>query len=279
MFQNLGVMQGRLLNREVKSRMQSFPVKNWKKEFKHISNIKLNKIEWTIDFNGFLKNPINTNDGQVEIKRLKKKFRIDIPSITADFFMQKPYFKKKYNRYENKILNYISTLIINCSKIGIKFIILPLVDKSSIKSKNQEIKIISSLNKFIPLLKKKKIQILFESDFKPRKLLKFIKNFNKNYFGINYDSGNSTSLNFLFDEEMIYYNFIKNIHLKDRKINGSSKRFGSGDTNFFKLFSYLKAKNYNGNLILQSYLPRYKDQKKEFKYNLNFIKKIISSND
>jgi len=78
--------------------------------------------------------------------------------------MQKPYFKKKYEKYENKILNFISTLIINSSKIGIKFIILPLVDKSSIKSKNQEIKIVSALKKFTPLLKKKKIQILFKSN-------------------------------------------------------------------------------------------------------------------
>ena len=277
MLQNLGIMQGRLVNREIESRMQSFPVKNWKKEFKYISDIKLNKIEWTIDFKRFLKNPINTNHGQKEIIKLKKKFSVKIPSITADFFMQKPYFKKKYVKYENKILNFISTLIINSSKIGVKFIILPLVDKSSIKNKNQEIKIVSTLKKFTPLLKKKKIQILFESDFKPKRLLKFIKYFNKDYFGINYDSGNSANLNFHFDEEMIYYNFIKNIHLKDRKINGSSKSFGSGDTDFFKLFSYLKAKNYNGNLILQSYLPKYKDPKKEFKHNLNFIKKIIYS--
>ena len=39
---------------------------------------------------------------------------------------------------------------------------------------------------------------------------------------------------------MINFRYIKNIHLKDRKINGFSKRLGKGDTNFKKLLASLK---------------------------------------
>lgn len=274
MKKKIGIMQGRLLRREIKSRMQSFPIKQWKKEFKYLNKLKLNIMEWTIDYNKFDKNPINTKNGQREILRLKEKYQIKIPSVTADFFMQKPFFKKKYKKFESKIIKLISVLILNASYLKIKYIILPLVDRSSIKNRSEEVKLINSLNRFVPLLKQKNMNILFESDFKPKKLLEFIKFFNKSNFGINYDTGNSTNLNYIFENEMIYFNYIKNVHLKDRKVNGQSMRFGKGDTNFYKILNFFK-KKYNGNLILQSYLPIYKDPRKEIKYNLKYLNKII----
>ena len=82
---------GRLLRREIMSRMQS-SIKQWKKEFKYLNKLKLNIMEWTIDYDKFDKNPINTKNGQREILRLKEKYQIKIPSVTADFFMQKPFF-------------------------------------------------------------------------------------------------------------------------------------------------------------------------------------------
>ena len=275
MRKKIGIMQGRLLRREIKSRMQSFPIKQWKKEFKYLNKLKLNIMEWTIDYDKFDKNPINTKNGQREILRLKEKYQIKIPSVTADFFMQKPFFKKKFKKFESKIIKLISILILNASYLKIKYIILPLVDRSSIKNRSEEVKLINSLNRFVPLLKQKNMNILFESDFKPKKLLKFIKFFNKSNFGINYDTGNSTNLNYIFENEMIYFNYIKNVHLKDRKVNGESTRFGKGDTNFYKILNFFKKKKYSGNLILQSYLPIYKDPRKEIKYNLKDLNKII----
>ena len=275
MRKKIGIMQGRLLRREIKSRMQSFPIKQWKKEFKYLNKLKLNIMEWTIDYDKFDKNPINTKNGQREILRLKEKYQIKIPSVTADFFMQKPFFKKKFKKFESKIIKLISILILNASYLKIKYIILPLVDRSSIKNRSEEVKLINSLNRFVPLLKQKNMNILFESDFKPKKLLKFIKFFNKSNFGINYDTGNSTNLNYIFENEMIYFNYIKNVHLKDRKVNGESTRFGKGDTNFYKILNFFKKKKYSGNLILQSYLPIYKDPRKEIKYNLKYLNKII----
>ena len=61
------------------------------------------------------------------------------------------------------------------SKVRNKFVILPLVDGGSIKNKKQEKELISFCNKIVPVLKKAKIKILFESDYSPTKTLKFIK--------------------------------------------------------------------------------------------------------
>ena len=271
----LGIMQGRLVKREIKSKMQSFPWKNWKKEFRLLEKINIKNLEWTLDYKNFFDNPINNEKGCNEIIKLKKKYKIRLKSLTADFFMQKPIFKKKFENLESDTFNKIEHLIKNCNLVGIKYIILPLVDNSSIQNMYQVQKLMFFLKRIESSLKKYKVQILFESDFEPIKLLNFIKEINNKYFGINYDTGNSAALKYNFNKEMIYYKFIKNIHLKDRNSKGLSKRFGKGDTNFVKIINFLKKKNYKGNLIFQSALPANKDPMYEINYNLKFIKKLI----
>ena len=59
MLNKLGLIQGRLLKREIKSKLQSFPWSSWQKEFFNEKN-KLKNLEWTLDYKDFLKNPINT---------------------------------------------------------------------------------------------------------------------------------------------------------------------------------------------------------------------------
>ena len=279
MLNKLGLIQGRLLKREIKSKLQSFPWSSWQKEFFLMKKIGLKNLEWTLDYKDFLKNPINTKKGNVIIKKLKKKYKIQIKSITCDFFMQKPFYKKKFEIYQDKIFNYLKILIKNSSNLNVKYLILPLVDKSSLENKNEEKKLIFALSKLEKLLKKENIEILFECDYEPKKLNSFIKKFDTKLFGINYDTGNSTNLNYKFEKEMINYRYIKNVHLKDRKINGSSKRFGKGDTNFKKIISFFEKNNYKGKYIFQSYVPISKNSYKEFQMNLNFIKKIFRKND
>ena len=70
-IKNLGIMQGRLLPREIKYKMQSFPWKDWEKEFKILSINKLRNLEWTLDSKNFYKNPINTEKG---IKKIQNKY-------------------------------------------------------------------------------------------------------------------------------------------------------------------------------------------------------------
>ena len=88
--------------------------------------------------------------------------------------MQKPFWKQKEKK--DKLINIFKQVLQNSSKIGVKKIILPLVDNGSVKN-NQQLKIlISTLKKFIPILKKNKQEILFELNFNPTKALSFIKN-------------------------------------------------------------------------------------------------------
>jgi len=68
----------------------------------------------------------------------------------------------------------------------------------------------------------------------------------------NYDSGNSTSLGYNSKEELsILKKWIKNVHVKDRKIHGETVSLGTGDTDFDLFFSSLAEIKYLDDLIIQ----------------------------
>ena len=86
--------------------------------------------------------------------------------------MERPFWKQKnFKHYIKKI----ELLIKFCGIHKIKFIVIPLVDNSSIINNNVEKIVIRELNKLNEsLLGKDKINILFESDLqKTLSLLKF----------------------------------------------------------------------------------------------------------
>jgi len=209
------------------------------------------------------------------IKKITSQNNIKINSITADFFMEKPFWKQKNSSY---YLKKIELLIKFCGIHKINFIVIPLVDNSSINNSSVEKKVIDEFIKFKKLIEKKKVIILFESDYAAKKLLKFIKSFKHKSYAINYDLGNSASLSYDIEEEFkLYGKFIKNIHIKDRIKNGKSVRLGCGNVDFKKFFKLIKGINYNGPLIFQSARSmRRGEDYNELKTNLKFIEKFYN---
>lgn len=266
----IGFMQGRLINSEKKNAIQFFPENNWKKEIELAKSLNLNLMEWTIDLVNIKKNPLFSEKKSNELKKLLEKKKIVVNSVTCDFFMQKPFFKTKQKK---KYLNLLKKIILNGQRIGIKYFIIPLVDNSSLKNSNQENLLIKEMNKLSIILKKKK-KFLFETDYKPKKIIEFIKKFNKK-FGINYDTGNSASLNYKFDEEKKYFQYVHNIHIKDRVKYGNTVRLGKGNWQPKRFFKFLKKINYKKNLILQTARAKDGNHIREIFVNLKFIQKYI----
>ena len=267
-FYKIGVMQGRL-SPIIGKKIQCFPKKNWSKEFIKAKKIGLKYIEWTLDYKDLYSNPIFTKSGVDKIKFLKKKNKINILSLTGDCLMQRPFWK---NKKKASLIKDLINIVKACSNLKIKYIIYPLVDNSSLKKADQK-KFIYQLKKIMPILKRYKVKILFESDYSPLNLKKFIKKFDKNYFGINYDSGNSSGLGYNIDKEFqMYGKYIQNVHIKDRALKGNTVRLGAGNANFTKLFSNLKKINYKNLLILQTARSHVNNHVDEIKINLNFLK-------
>ena len=249
MFKKIGFMQGRLVDSEKKNSIQYFPEKNWPIEFRIGKKIDLKIIEWTINNENIKKNPIY--NGEVSnLKKMIKKYKIKVPSITNDYFMQKPFFKKKNLKIKDKIVDKLKKIILNGNKVGIKYHIYPLVDNGSINSTSEEKVLIKVIKKLSRLLKKNS-QILFETDYKPENIIRFIKKFKTKKIGINYDTGNSAGLGYNFEDEIKYFRYVKNIHIKDRVLNGKTIRLGKGSWDYKKFFKLIK-NNYKGNFILQT---------------------------
>jgi L-ribulose-5-phosphate 3-epimerase UlaE len=272
----IGFIQGRLIDSEKKNTIQFFPSKDWKKEIKIAIKNKINLIEWTVNIENIKKNPIYNEKLLCELIEFKKKNNIKVHSVTCDFFMQNPFYKLRSYNDKIKNLEILKKVIKNGQKVGIQLFIIPLVDNSSIINFNQERELISTFNEnnFLKLLKKKS-QILFESDYPPRKLLKFIKKFNLKKFGINYDTGNSAYLNYDVNKEKIYFKYVKNIHIKDRLKNGPSVRLGLGNWNYLRFFNILKKIKYNNNLILQTARAKNGNHVEEINHSRNFILNLL----
>ena len=267
----IGFMQGRLVPSEKKGRIQYFPYKNWKKEILIAKKNKFSLMEWTVNIENYKKNPIFLDNQILKLKKFLKKKKIKIHSVTCDFFMQRPFFKNSKNQF---VLNILKKLIKNGQKLGIKFFIVPLVDQSSLKSVQQENLLIKEMKKFNKYLNSKS-QILFEIDYKPNKILKFMKKFKNPKFGINYDTGNSAGMGYNFYDEKFYFKYVKNIHIKDKKVHGKTVRLGEGDFDFKSFFNYIKRINYKGNFILQTARSKNNNHLRELNKNRGFVAKFL----
>ena len=190
--------------------------------------------------------------------------------------MQNPFWKKRNHTRE---VSDLKKIIQACSNLGIKFIVVPLVDNGSLQELWHEKKLIIIFNSLVNFLKKKKIIILFESDYSPKRLRNFIKKFNPDFFGINYDTGNSAALGFDIKKEFYYYgDFIKGVHIKDRILKGKTVRLGEGNANFKLFFRLLKSIKYKNHIIFQTARSENNKDVQEMKINLKYISKIIKNN-
>ncbi|MBT5953184.1 TIM barrel protein [bacterium] len=246
----IGFIQGRLVD-PIDGKIQAFPWGLWQEELVSASKLGLDVVEWTLDYDGWTENPLMTKEGQERINFLKRKLKISIPALTADCFMQFPYYKDEKSFDEG--CNLLKQVINACFLTGIKVIVFPLVDKGSLKHRDEVNRLLKSFEKVSQVLNKTDIKIAFESDFNPIKLKKFIDLWPVARFGINYDMGNSAALGFHEEEEVsIYGPRIIHVHVKDRLYGGTTVPFGTGDTNIRRIIKLLVESGYTNYYILQS---------------------------
>ena len=78
-------------------------------------------------------------------------------------------------------------------------------------------------------------------------------------------------------QEISYFKFVKNIHLKDRSYKSTTKRLGRGDFNFTKFLNFILKSKYKGNFIFQTARSKYNRHIEEILINKNYIVKLISN--
>lgn len=245
-------MQGRLVPM-INGMIQAFPFETWEQEFTLSQNLGLKLIEWTLDDTNLELNPLMTSNGRARIVDLCKSNCMDVKSVTGDCFMQNPFWKAHTKLDEKSLLLKFDNIIKSCGSLGIRYLILPVVDNGSLDNKVQQSNLIGRLLDKQDLLQKFDVMVVFELDEEPDWCGRFIDQFPPDLFGINYDMGNSASNGYNSrDEFLAYGERIKNVHIKDRPLNGTTVPIGEGAVDFPAVFAGLRDIKYSGNFIMQT---------------------------
>lgn len=263
-------MQGRFLPL-VQGRIQCFPGKEWNRELEYARKLGLDLIEWTVDVQTMNSNPMLDYKKHDFVIDQLLKYGIGLESVTCDFFMEKPPWKSIANYELNQ--EFLSRIQSFSKKIGNLKLVIPMVDDGS--PPNTEI----LFEVVFPLLEESKgehLAILFESDYEPRNLSRLLTSLPTTPFGVNLDIGNSTSLGWEAEDEVLCLNeLIENVHIKDRIKGGGSVRLGEGDADFLTYLTALQSINYRGNFILQTARSKIDKHYDELALNLEFFKSAL----
>ncbi len=264
-------MQGRLLPKYL-GRYQAHPLGYWQDEFKRAADLNLSCIEFILDFNDADQNPLLSSSGVDEILKITEATGVQVLSVCADYFMEAPIHDedKLISGNSKKIL---LRLLDNCNLLGVKDIVIPCVDQSSLGNAAAVERLILNLDSLVEKAENLGINLSIEADLNPYDFAALLDKLPSHAVTVNYDTGNSASLGYDPIEEFACYGTrISDIHIKDRKLGGGSVVLGTGDTDFDAFFRALETTDYQGPFIMQVYrddegLSIFKQQLDWFKNN------------
>jgi hexulose-6-phosphate isomerase len=251
MSDRIGFLQGRL-SPPIEGRIQAFPWSCWRAEFPMGARNGFHLMEWTLDQHRLQDNPLLNPTGQAEIDALSRHHGLTIPSLTADCFMQAPFWKARGSERGARERDFLA-VVRACAAGGLAMVVVPLVDNGRLESAEQEDTLVTFLQQQSGLLEDEGVQVVFESDYGPAELARFIGRLDPALFGINYDIGNSAALGFSPAEEIAAYGYrILGVHVKDRALGGNTVPLGSGAADFDAVFGALHQVGYTGHYMLQT---------------------------
>ena len=243
-------MEGRLVP-PLDGQIQCFPRDRWRDEFPLAATIGLDTIEWIYDMSGILANPLCFETGVEEMKALARAHNVQVGSLCADYFMDKPLVRASPAEWEER-LERLSWLVCRCGALGIGRIVLPFVDSSRIEMKADEDAAVAALNHVLPVAKEQKVEIHLETSLSPSGFADLLTRLPDPTFKVNYDSGNSAALGYDPREEFkAYGERVGSVHIKDRVLHGATVPIGAGSADFDALRKCLRSTSYDGDVILQ----------------------------
>jgi L-ribulose-5-phosphate 3-epimerase len=248
----IGVMQGRLLPK-YQGRYQAHPVGCWLDEFPVAASLGVGLIEFIIDQEKILANPLMSEEGIIQLRAVIEETDVAVASVCADCFMAAPLHSRDKMVVDQSIAN-LRHLILNAAKLGIRDIVIPCVDQSSLKSADDTARFVAALESVTGLAETSRVNLSLETDLNPEMFWRLLERFDSPSITVNYDIGNSASLGYKPREELSAYGTrITDVHIKDRKKGGGSVILGTGDADFDAFFDALSFLDYTGPFIMQAY--------------------------
>ena len=134
-------MQGRL-SPPVDGRIQVFPVTAWASEFSKAADAGLYCIEWIYDQETEPHNPIRTVEGITRMKQLIAETGVRVVSMCADYYMTS-HLLDPDGAVRDVNVRHLRWLIKQAGALGMRYMVLPFVDASSLKTEKSVETIVS----------------------------------------------------------------------------------------------------------------------------------------
>ena len=268
----IGVMQGRLLPK-YQGLYQAHPVGYWQDEFPIAQKLGLDCIEFILDYNDAEQNPLMTWEGFKEIQAVCERTGVKVMSVCADYFMEAPLHSENNQKAEQSI-EVLQQLLKTAAELGVRDIVIPCVDQSSIKNEQVRTIFIEALTTVIPNAERSGVNLSLETDLDAKQFGELLSSLDSPSVTVNYDIGNSASLGYNpVDELSAYGERISDIHIKDRPLGGGSVKLGTGNANILDFLKLMESFNYSGPLIMQAY--RDDEGVSIFEEQLNWVKTFL----
>jgi len=250
----IGIMQGRLLP-PPEGRLQAFPGSRWREEFPLAAQAGLDCIEWIDDVDdgeGQEANPLASEGGVTEILRLSRRWGVAVRSICADYFMTKRLIAADGSA-DLESAERLKWLLGRAAKLGVRYVILPFVDSSSLQSDGECQTLAGLLAELTPAIERSGVELHLETDLPPDQLAALLSRVSHPLVRANYDIGNSASLG---RDPALELGSIRpwlgSVHVKDRLGGGGTVGLGTGDADFPVCFRLIREAGFSGPFILQA---------------------------
>ena len=247
----IGIMQGRL-SQPAGGRIQSFPVRTWREEFGRAREAGLDCIEWIYETGTDADNSLRSDAGIAEIRRLAHAFGVGVWSLCADYYMDERLVDRQ-GRPRREAVDHLGWLLGRASALGARYVVLPFVDASSLKTAPELDGLRTVLEHILPLAEKARVELHLETDLLPRDLSSLLETSDHPLIRANYDIGNAASLAHDPVEELTALGSrLGSVHVKDRVIGGGTVPLGMGAADFPTCFRLIRAAGFSGAFILQA---------------------------
>ena len=247
----IGIMQGRL-SPPVGGRIQSFPVDTWREEFSLAREAGLDCIEWIYEVETETVNPLRTDEGVTQVRRLAEASGIAVSSVCADYYMVDRLVSPDGEPREATV-EHLMWLMGRASLLGVRYIVLPFVDASSLRSSQEIEGLLAVLKSVKPVAERAGVELHLETDLQPIGLTAVLESVEHPLIRANYDIGNSAALGHDPVEELTLLGpWLGSVHVKDRVLDGGTVPLGTGSANFRTCFRLICAAGFRGPFILQA---------------------------
>ncbi|MBT5400326.1 sugar phosphate isomerase/epimerase [bacterium] len=256
-----GMVQGRL-TRSPPGCLQWFPQNEWDKEFGIAAEIGVDYIELIAEVQYNSENPIWTDVGIKQIKKLVKDNDLTLHALCNDYIVEHLFL-------DESVVQQNIALIKQGKNLGIEKYIMPFFESSELSADNMQ-KYIEPLRRVARVAYDENITVCLETVLTGKELIKLLKLIDLPNVKAVYDTGNRIAFGHdLPGDIRLLGDAIAHVHIKDKNSDNKNVLLGTGLVNFENVFCALNDINYSGPYTFET--TRGSNPINTAKYNMNLV--------